>query len=743
MDQTTAGTTNVLSTLQINSSGQVITMANDLIMNSTATFTAGKLAINGKILTLKGAVTNTVSEGLRSSSTSNLIINGAVSPTLSFDQTTPGSTNAINNLTINSSSQTITLSNPLRLLGVHTPTAGVLATGGNYTIASTASNTANIAAGSTTGGYITGSVTVERYIPQNTNRAWRLLTAPTNGQTIKQSWQEGQTAGVNGLNGYGTNITSSSASWDADGFDFKTTSSSLLTYDQASNTLPGVANTSAAVNAAPGYFMYIRGNRSITPSSSINAGAATTLRTVGTLNLGDQSAISIPAGKSTLIGNPYACALDMRSIVLAGGCTGGSFNVWDPKLLGSYNLGAYQTLSSDGTDFIVVPGGGSFGPSGSINNFIESGAAFFTRAVASAGTVTISESSKGTGSRMVFRSSGASSKETFITNLYAKNGNAFTMADGNMIVFDAGNNDAVDGFDAIKRTNFGENFSILKNGTNLVIEKRTPITAADTIFFRMYYMKKLDYRLQLVAANLQLPNMAAFLEDSYLSTSKAINLSDTTYHDFTIDANVGSIVKDRFRIVFRPINVLPVSFTSVKATVQNKQIAVEWRVENQINIREYQVEKSADDRNFIKVATEALTGINAQTVSYGWVDVNPAIAVNYYRIKSVDADGTFKYSNVVKASIGKINATILVIPNIITGNTMNLQFTDQVKGKYRVRMLNNTGQLVYSSQKAHDGGNDVQSFNLPSSIPTGAYQVEIVGPDHTTQIEKILIQRNN
>ena len=743
MDQTTPGTTNVLSTLQINSGGQVVTMSNDLIMNSTTTFAAGKLAINGNTLTLQGNVTNTASEGIRSSSTSNLIINGAVSPTLSFDQTTPGSTNVINNLTVNSTGQTVSLSNPLRLLGVHTPTAGILASGGSYTIASTAAGTAYIAAGSTTGGYITGDVTVERYIPQNTNRAWRLLAAPTNGQTIKQSWQEGQAAGINGVNGYGTNITNNSASWSADGFDFQTASSSLLTYDQASNTLQGVTNTSAALNAASGYFMYIRGSRSITPSSSISAGAATILRTTGTLNLGNQAGISIPADKSALIGNPYACALDLRNIVLAGGCTGASFNVWDPKLLGSYNLGAFQTLTFDGTNFIVVPGGGSFGPSGSVNNYIESGAAFFTRAVASSGTVSINEASKGTGSRMVFKPAGTSSKETFITNLYAKNSNAFTMADGNMIVFDAANNDAVDGFDAIKRTNFGENLSILKNGTNLVIEKKSPITAADTFFFRMYHMKKIDYRLQLVANNLQQPNLAAFLEDTYLATSKAINLNDTTYHDFTIDANVGSSAEKRFRIVFKPITVLPVSITNLKATLQSKQIFVEWMVENQSNIRQYEVEKSVDGRVFVKAATTASTGLKGSTVAYNWVDANPATALNYYRIKSVDANGTFKYSGVVKTTIGKTNQTISIIPNVITGNTMNLQFTNQVKGKYSVRLLNNSGQLVFNSQQVHNGGNDLQSINLPFAIPAGSYQLEIVAPDNNRQIQKILIQRNN
>ena len=109
----------------------------------------------------------------------------------------------------------------------------------------------------------------------------------------------------------------------------------------------------------------------------------------------------------------------------------------------------------------------------------------------------------------------------------------------------------------------------------------------------------------------------------------------------------------------------------------------------------------------------------------------------------MDANGTFKYSGVVKTTIGKTNQTISIIPNVITGNTMNLQFTNQVRGKYSVRLLNNSGQLVFNSQQVHNGGNDLQSINQPFAIPTGSYQLEIVAPDNNRQIQKILIQRNN
>ena len=742
MDQTTPGTTNMLSTLQLNSSGQVITMGNDLQMNSTLTFTDGKLAINGNTITLKGLVTNTVTEGLRAGSTSNIVVNGTVSPSLSIDQTTPGTTNVIRNFTVNSSSQTVTLLNALRLVGTHTPTAGVFESGGNYTIASTASGTANIAAGSTSGGYITGDVTVERYIPQNSNRAWRLLSVPANGQTIKEAWQENQAAGVNGLNGYGTNITSNSSSWSSNGFDFQTPRNSMLSYDQTNDELVGVGSTSAGIAGEQGYFIYIRGNRSITPSSSIAAGAATTLRTRGTLNLGDQSAVSVPADKFGLIGNPYPSAIDLRNVATTGGCSSTAFYVWDPKLNGSYSIGAFQTLTPSGGNYIVVPGGGSYGSTGTITNNIESGAAFFVQSTGSTGTVTVNESSKTSGSNMVFRPNSNMIGKSLVTNLYAITGGNKELADGNVVFFDDVYSNTIDGEDSRKMSNFGENLSIMKNTTELVIERRAVPVTNDTITFAMYQLKKISYQLQILADQLHHRNMLAFLEDSYLNTSSAINLDDTTNYTFTVDANAGSFAENRFRIVFKPSAPLPVTFTSISAAEQSGKIAVEWKVNNQLNIRSYSIEKSRDGRSFTAVGTQSARGSSTVEITYNWMDAQVDAGANYYRIKSVDANGQYKFTTVVKVILGKMNPSVTVSPNPVSGSVMNLQLVNQVRGRYGVRLTNSTGQSVYSAITEYNGGNTTQSYQLPAGLNKGVYQLEVTGPDNNRQVQKIIINRS-
>ena len=111
-------------------------------------------------------------------------------------------------------------------------------------------------AGDAAGNYITGDVTVERYIPANSFRSWRLLSVPTFGssQTFKQSWQENNTPLGNIKPNYGTQITGTGvlATAQAAGFDNIAQTAALLSW--TGSAWAGVPNTNSTVidtNKAP------------------------------------------------------------------------------------------------------------------------------------------------------------------------------------------------------------------------------------------------------------------------------------------------------------------------------------------------------------------------------------------------------------------------------------------------------------------------------------------------------------
>ena len=641
-----------------------------------------------------------------------------------------------NNLTLNKSAYGVALKSAVSVKNTLAVSAGIVYANGNLTLLSDATGTARVAPGAQAGGYINGNVTVERFIPQNTYRAWRLLASPTSGQTINQAWQEGQSAGTNISPGYGTLITSKIASWQSNGFDYNTPNNSMYSYDKTSNALLPVLSTALSISAEPGYFIYIRGSRNIVPSVSITGADQTILRTKGSLYTGNQSAVSVPADKYALIGNPYASAIDIRNITTAGGCINTAFYVWDPKLAGSYNLGAYQTLTSSGADYIVVPGGGSYGSSGSITNTIQSGAAFFVYAVASTGSITINESSKTSGSSIVFRPGGNPAEKNIITNLYALNGGMQKLADGNMIFFKNSYSNNVDASDNKKMSNFGENLGIKNNTDELVIERRA-MPVNDTINFSMNHLKKITYQLQILADHLNENGLSAFLEDRYLHNNLPVNLDDTTNYVFTVDTAAGSYDKNRFRIVFKSLTVLPPLFAAIKAFQINDKVQVDWKVQNEISTVKYDVEKSANGLDFTLVNT---TGKNTSG-NYSWQDAAAFAGKNFYRIKSTNRDGSIKYSEVVTVLMTKKVTNFTIANNPVKGNSISLHFVNQPKGSYQFNLINSAGQLVYSSKLQIRSSSTSQVLNMHSVLPDGIYQLQIAGPANTIETQKIIIRQ--
>ncbi|HEX8563292.1 MAG TPA: hypothetical protein VF676_09970 [Flavobacterium sp.] len=94
------------------------TLSGDTTVDGNLVFNSGKLSINGKTLTLAGPVTNTGTGGLKGSAASSVTVTGTASPTLSFDQTTGGTTNLLNNLNIATTTEsTVTIANPVVING--------------------------------------------------------------------------------------------------------------------------------------------------------------------------------------------------------------------------------------------------------------------------------------------------------------------------------------------------------------------------------------------------------------------------------------------------------------------------------------------------------------------------------------------------------------------------------------------------------------------------------------------------
>lgn len=624
-----------------------------------------------------------------------------------------------------------------------------LSTGDNITLKSTARGTANVGVVGDSN-TITGKFVVERFINTGTNenpgahgKSWQLLATPTTGVSIKDSWQEGASADgklpmKNPTRWYGTLLTTGYNNVPANGFDVYTAPGpSIKTYNSETNSYDkGPLNTSLPLYNPKGYLILVRGDRTVYTHNG--AATPTVLRSKGNIVTGPTAPITVKKDTWESIGNPYPSQLDLRKLKRTGGVDDMVF-VWDPKLGGAYGLGAFQTLTSDGTNYYATPGGGSYG-SGP-NNFIQSGQAFLVQASGNDGTVYFTESMKETGSLSLLRGgTGERRKVEYIrTSLNGiANGVPF-LTDGNLVQFSEDFSNEIDGMDARKMTNTSENLGIYSQGVDLIVERRKNITEADTIFFKLSGVREQAYQLEIEAANLNSPGLQAWLEDSYLQTRTPLDLEGTTTVDFTIVNIPGSYASDRFRIVFRPAAPaapLPVTFVSIDASRKNADILVDWKVEMESNLKHYEVERSQNGVSFTK-ATVVLMDRN-HLGKYEWLDQEPAQGYNYYRIRSVDVDGKTSLSTIAKVMIDMPTGSISVYPNPITNGTLNLQLGNQPEGVYGLRLLNPVGQILISKKINHAGGNHTEKINWDYKMARGMYQLEVTKPGGGVHLIKVV-----
>ncbi len=384
-----SGGTTIPNTNNVVIDGGTLQVSSNQTLNDL-TLTSGTLIIDaGVTLTINGTITRT-SGVIRGSSTSNLVITGT-SGTIAFDQTTPGTTNLLRNLTI-SGSGTTTLGNALNIVGgssagiVTVGSGATLAAGNNLTLKSDANGTGSIASNNSGLTYITGNVTVERFV-SGAGRRWRFLSSPVQSATVA-NWMtyfyvtgpgDGVTLGVpmsTGWHASKANIDFPNSTFGSDPRSVKTTS--IRTYNESAsgnNTninagWENLSGTNQALTPGQGFRVFVRGAIGTTGQldGSVTSQSSVILALTGAVNQGDVSpTITNNTQGWNLIGNPYPCAYNLKAQYDAAQTSNMNnidvnYYVFDPNTNGykGYNPAASSGAGAGTLTSGIIPSGTAF-----------------------------------------------------------------------------------------------------------------------------------------------------------------------------------------------------------------------------------------------------------------------------------------------------------------------------------------------------------------------------------------------
>nr|MCU0359051.1 T9SS type A sorting domain-containing protein [Cyclobacteriaceae bacterium] len=153
-----------------------------------------------------------------------------------------------------------------------------------------------------------------------------------------------------------------------------------------------------------------------------------------------------------------------------------------------------------------------------------------------------------------------------------------------------------------------------------------------------------------------------------------------------------------------PENPLPIELVYFRAKrTPEKLVYLEWTTALEINNERFEIERSTDGLNFQKLYEMPGAGNANQPITYSWIDRFPLLGISYYRLKQIDFDGQFSYSDVVSVRMEGLS------PFQVYPNPAGKQWV-AFNRKVNVVVTNNLGQLVA-------GYNDAEGFDTANYAP--------------------------
>lgn len=179
---------------------------------------------------------------------------------------------------------------------------------------------------------------------------------------------------------------------------------------------------------------------------------------------------------------------------------------------------------------------------------------------------------------------------------------------------------------------------------------------------------------------------------------------------------------------------VPVVLTKFNASSDVNGNSIIWQTAQEFNNSHFELEASRDGINFEKVAEIKGNGSTNTPTTYMHFDANNQVKYHpvYYRLKQVDFDGKFEYSNIIYLSNSHENASVTIFPNPLDeGTTLYATFGAQDAGFAKVNLYDLSGKLInsYSLEEIKPNGiYEIEDKNM--LLPKGSYILEIITPQN-------------
>lgn len=176
-------------------------------------------------------------------------------------------------------------------------------------------------------------------------------------------------------------------------------------------------------------------------------------------------------------------------------------------------------------------------------------------------------------------------------------------------------------------------------------------------------------------------------------------------------------------------SVMPVTLVSFEASNEGNLVSLNWRTSEEVNVDRFEIERSLEGKKWNKIGSVTASGNSTDLKRYSFTDKNPSLGVNYYRLRSIDKDGS-ESTSMIRSIVMNKERGLSLFPNpvsnrfqIVTSNAQNITEATLISITGKKTKLSTTGQL--------------SEFDI-SHLPAGIYHLTVTQNDGQTATLRIL-----
>jgi hypothetical protein len=188
--------------------------------------------------------------------------------------------------------------------------------------------------------------------------------------------------------------------------------------------------------------------------------------------------------------------------------------------------------------------------------------------------------------------------------------------------------------------------------------------------------------------------------------------------------------------------IVPVELTSFSASASADVVTLDWTTATELNNRGFNIERSSEKNEWRTIGFIEGKGTTSEPQHYLYSDRLSDVKSNklYYRLKQIDNDGTYKYSNIVEVGIAPSSFTLSQnYPNPFNPST-KIKYSIPQSSKVVVKVFDMLGKEVTTLVNEEKQAGTYELTWNAQDMPSGVYTYSIKAGSYTAVKKMVLIK---